>query len=157
VADTVKGVLEFFSETGTEGGYYQFMDTSPEFAHSYEQPCWDSNDSMCPTRMTYTSGGPEYVGKRISDWHYRYEGLRSLKNGDHLKIWSKDKTEVVWEGEVELRRVDSWGPDGGTAGLRVHQKAVNMDEKKWLRWFVESLPAELTAAETNCLHEEVPR
>lgn len=149
MTETMTGVLEFFSETGTEGGWYSFMDLSPEFAHNYEQPCWDDpRVGDCPTRMTYKGGvSPNYVDKRVSDWHYRYEGLRSLKNGDHLKIWSKDKTEVVWDGEIDLRSVNSWGADGGTLGLRVHQKANNVDEEQWLRWFVDSLPAELTPAE----------
>lgn len=148
MTETMTGILEFFSETGTEGGWYQFMDTSPEFAHNYEQPCWDADESSCPTRTIYgAENGPEYAGKRASDWHWKYEGLRSLNNGDRLKIWSKDKTEVVWEGEVDLRSVDSWGPDGGTLGLRVHQKSANVDEEQWLRWFAAGLPAELTPAE----------
>lgn len=148
VTATLTGALEFFSETGTEGGYYYFMDTGPEFAHRYDQPCWDADNASCPTRMTYDAGsGPKYTGKRVSDWHFKYEGLRGLKNGDHLKIYENESGPILWEGTVDLRDVDSWGPDGGTSGLRVHQKANNVDEVEWLEWFLKGLPAELTAKE----------
>lgn len=78
------------------------------------------------------------------------EGLHMLENGDRLKIWSTDKSQVFWEGEVRLIRIESF--EHSVEGMWVNQMpADSMAEFRgqggdlaWGRMFLMGLPAELT-------------
>lgn len=124
-------------------GYDEPHDDLPESAPGGPTDSWIKRSNAL-SRKCWEHGHAEWT-QMYPNGIWSYEGLKMLKNGDHLKIWSPDKTEVVWEGQVKLRQVDSFGPEGGTLGWRVHQKEdVGVGEETWFRWFADSLPAELT-------------
>lgn len=102
----------------------------------------ERNDAALPC---YTEGHAEFE-QQYPHGIWSYEGLHLLKNGDRLKVLAPDG-DALWEGEVQLQEVDSFGPDGGTLGMRVHHKeAVGVGENVWAGWFMAGLRGELTPA-----------
>ena len=75
----------------------------------------------------------------IKSWSYT--GLNILKDGDHLTIYAKDGSEVVWEGEIKLKEHDLFTEDA--FGLWIHADQEGVDRDVWARWFFDHLPAEL--------------
>jgi hypothetical protein len=125
-------------------GYFGYDEPHPEL----EQYINDSGYTQASNKtslLCYEQGHAEWE-KLYPNGMWSYEGLHMLNDGDHLRIYrEEDPTQVVWEGAVKLRRVDSYGPEGGTLGWRVHQKEdVGVGEETWFRWFLDELPAELT-------------
>src|SRR5688500_10380958 len=96
-SELIEGHLEFYSETGTEGGYWAFYDT--RFGHGGE-PC---EAKYCPMKFRELENEPgkytlDGTGKRSSEFHADYEGLYTLKDGDWLDILDTDGTTVEWSG-----------------------------------------------------------
>lgn len=110
-----KGFLEFYSETGTEGGFWAFQD---------ERFIFPPNDTFRHEQ-------------------YSYEGLHVLENGDRLTIYSPDAKEVVWEGEISLKPYHIFTEDA--FGVWIHADQEGVDRKTWAKWFFESYPAKLIA------------
>lgn len=134
----INGRLMFHSETGTEGGWYCVQDNAWSHGREVETCPWGAL-SDCPAFL-------DHWPKGWTPQHSSYEGLITLKNGDQLII-SNDIGEVLWSGVVQLRSVNSYGPDGGTGGWRVHQKPENVDDAQWLGWFAKEHPVVLERAE----------
>ena len=110
----LKGVLDFWSETGTEGGHWAFQD------EKYISP---------PT--------PEWPHERWS-----YDGLHVLDNGDILVIYSKDNpNQIVWSGEIELIQHEVFTESA--YGMWIHTDQKGVDRDIWARWFMEGYPAML--------------
>ncbi len=91
------GVLHFWSETGTEGGYWAFQNErfiSPP-TKDWPHPRWS------------------------------YDGLYVLENSDQLTIYSKDDpNKVVWEGTVNLLQYPCFTL--AVAGLWAHSEPTHI-------------------------------
>lgn len=101
----LRGVCEFYSETGTEGGYWAFHE----------------NKYLSP---------------------YSLEGLRILKDGDQLTIFSLDNhKQVVWSGTISLRQYPPFTES--VFGLWIHADQEGVDREVWAAYFLKEYPAEL--------------
>ena len=110
----LRGVLHFWSETGTEGGHWAFQDEKFIFL---------------PT--------PNWPHKRWS-----YEGLHVLEDGDILVIYSKeDPAQVVWAGTIKLKAYEVFVESA--FGMWIHADQEEIDRDTWSRWFIEEYPAKL--------------
>lgn len=156
-ATILKGVLHFHTETGTEGGHWSFYDgefITPNTTRFTCKKCglyWDkareTEADVLQKAQTSNIPGLAYCGEHdfqlVSKDNWCYEGLHILGNGDHLKIFSKEKTEgVIWEGEINLKQHELFTEHAG--GLWIHSDQIGIDRDTWSSWFFEGLPAELT-------------
>ena len=108
----LRGVLHFWSETGTEGGYWAFQD------EQFISP---------PTK--------DWPHERWS-----YDGLHVLKNGDKLTIYSKEnKTKIVWAGAIKLKEYRLFTESA--SGMWIHADQEGIERKIWAGWFFEQYPA----------------
>ncbi len=167
-----KGVCTFHSETGTEGGHWAFQDErfiTPNTTHFYCSRCglpWDKEkeseedvfkkgeESELKYRGSPTlSGGMRHYCnrnahefKKISEKNWSYEGLHPLKNGDHLKIFSKeDPSKIVWEGTIQLQEYEVFSEH--VFGMWIHSDQVGVERQAWAQWFFNEHPAELVTLE----------
>jgi len=115
--EELTGLLDFFFETGTEGGFWAFQDSR------YISP---------PTQ-------------EFPEGQWSYEGLHILKDGDFLTIYSKDNpTEIVWSGVISLRNYPLFTE--AVFGLWIHADQEGVDRETWARWFFEGYAAKLIPA-----------
>lgn len=109
-----KGVLTFYSETGTEGGYWAFQDEK----------------FIEPASITFPDG------------HWLYEGLHVLENGDDLTIYGKDEKEgIIWHGLISLTPFSVFEQDA--FGMWIHSDQIGVERETWTRWFMQEYPATL--------------
>ena len=153
------GVIFLFSETGTEGGYWSFQD---ENYISHNEPrgfC-----KKCGLYLKNINGSyktKEQLDDIISllekeqfslicdsDKHeedigdvWDYKGLYFLKNGDQLVIYSKDKSEIVWEGDINLKEYPLFIEHAD--GLWIHNDQIGIDRELWSSFFFKNLPSKL--------------
>ena len=107
------GLLHFWSETGTEGGYWAFQDERFIDASSRDWP--------------------------FGRW--RYEGLWVLKDGDELTIFDKfNPAQEVWRGAIRLREHPLFTESIG--GLWIHADQEGLPRDMWAKWFMSGYPAE---------------
>ena len=141
----MKGVLDFHTETGTEGGYWAFQD---ERFIKQNQPFGYCD--KCGIYFKYAEDHPEDLSeKQKSCIHeeyvgemWDYKGLHILRDGDHLKIFSKDKPEeIVWEGIIRLYVYPPFTQN--VFGLWIHSDQGGEYREKWAERFFENYPAEL--------------
>ena len=112
--DPIKGVLYFYSETGTEGGYWAFQD----------------EEFIFPPKPGF------------SDVQWSYDGMHILKNGDYLKVFSKTNSrKIVWEGIINLIELPLFKES--VFNLWIHSDQTGIERERWARWFTEEYPAEL--------------
>lgn len=127
---TIWGLATFYSETGTEGGY------------------WAVQDHRAIDLSVYPGPG---------SWS-RY-GLVLLKDGDTLTIYDRSsvvfdagrnddrrpilfwKAEVLWEGQIRLGVYDS--STERAFRLPIHHDVEGVDRETWARWFMEKYPCRL--------------
>ncbi len=154
---TMKGVLDLYWETGTEGAYWVFEDDAylstrietkcrkcgrwwnpekPEFEPDGDKPIENTGLIMRSCKKGEHDVGPVEVPTRD------YEGLHILKTGDRLTVYSKDDpSHVLWEGNVQLTPFtvykDTWG------AYWIHNKPKNIDIDVWGRYFLDGHPAQL--------------
>jgi hypothetical protein len=141
----VAGVLNFFSETGSEGGWYSWQED--KFIHRAGEKCF--YEHPCPV----TDG--------LSPVHWSYDGLHYLKNGDRLVIYDMDGADflrphgepatILWTGIVNLRRRNDVyrNRKANVFGFWVNQEpepSMNVERLVWARWFFDGYPCEVVAS-----------
>lgn len=179
------GVTHFYSETGTEGGYWAFQDEAhvklepPSYGVFARTRVWDAHD---PERSGVVKSITDLKGKSVVsirrgqvvlarvDWNdgeseddvpvpsdrllverWSYEGLSVLRDGDYLVIYDTDPreradSEVLWEGEIDLRRFDLFTEDA--RGMWIHAEQTGEDRDEWADlFFGDGRPAKLTFRE----------
>lgn len=109
----LEGVLHYWSETGTEGGYWAFQDKR------FIKPP--------------TPGHPH------GQWSY--DGLHVLKDGDHLTIFSSDHGGAVWSGKIKLKKYPSFKESVRTNGMWIHADQEGVKRETWAKWFLLEYPA----------------
>ncbi len=111
----LEGVCHFWSETGTEGGYWAFQNAKYIFASTPEWP----------------------------HGNWSYDGLWVLQDGDFLTIYEKDdSSRIMWEGEIKLH---NYTPFTESAfGMWIHSDQEGVDRGTWAQWFFEEYPAKFT-------------
>jgi hypothetical protein len=119
----LEGVCHFWSETGTEGGYWAFRDK--RYIH--------------PPDKDHPSG------------RWEYGGLWVLTEGDRITIYDKDDPKkVVWEGGVKLRNHPVFSEHAH--GLWIHADQEGIDRKTWALWFLKEYPAKYTPGPNQNRH-----
>ena|SRR3989338_5750346 len=109
------GVCFFWSETGTEGGYWAFQNKK----HIHPP----NKDNLFP--------------------RWDYEGLWVLKDGDYLTIYDKcNPNQIVWDGKIKLHNYPAFTESAHGMWIHSDQKGVN--RITWSRWFLEEYPAQFT-------------
>ena len=110
----LKGVLHFWSETGTEGGRWAFQ----------------NEKFISPP----TSDWPH------EKWSY--DGLHVLEDNDELTIYLKeDPNKIVWSGKIELIQHPLFTES--VRGMWIHTDQKGVGREIWARWFIEEYPAKL--------------
>jgi hypothetical protein len=109
----LRGLLHFWSETGTEGGYWAFQDER----------------FIDPASRDWPFG------------RWRYEGLWVLKDGDELAIFDKyNPRREIWRGAIRLREHALFTESAG--GMWIHADQEGVPRDKWAEWFMSGYPAE---------------
>ena len=166
--DKLEGVLTFHTETGTEGGYWAFMDSKfmTENKTSYVcKKCYNFwNKEQEP-------GGPKPLEPLIKKGEnydllmeelanlpvcppnehefelypknfYSYEGLHILGNGDHLTIYDpNERDKVIWSGEINLQQYDLFTEVADI--YWIHADQIGIERETWAEYFFKEYPARL--------------
>ncbi len=152
----LRGFLELFSETGTEGGYWAFQDERFITPNNHLYVCrnchklWDKNRNQNGPPDTSAAGcqPKEHEFVLNPESFYSYEGLVYLQNGDQLTIFDKgDGKTVVWSGTISLKEYGVFKEDA--FGFWIHADQNGVPRETWARWFFQSYPAELVPSESN--------
>ena len=109
----LEGILHFWSETGTEGGYWALQ---------------DQKFILPPTK--------DWPHERWS-----YDGLHVLEDGNLLTIFSKDHGGVVWSGIIKLKTYQVFTES--SHGMWIHSDQEGIKREEWSKWFFEEYPAKL--------------
>ncbi len=160
---TLQGFLHFYSETGTEGGYWAFQDArhiTPNVTRFSCAKCsayWDKgHDPVGPTAESHPEGescgwGEPYCAPDAHDFRlvspedWSYEGLHVLRDGDVLTVYDKaDRTKIVWSGTIRLREHPLFTEHA--FGMWIHADQEGVGREQWAEWFCNQLPASLTPA-----------
>lgn len=111
------GICFFFSETGTEGGYWAFQDSK----------------YISPPRPDSTHESWSYKGSHI------------LKNGDRLTIYDKiEPLKIVWSGIIALREYTPFQEHISNCWIHADQEGVKREH--WAFYFFKNFPAKLIPA-----------
>lgn len=140
------GNLEFFSETGTEGGYWAFSSDDAYYKHFRD----DLVDGNCPW------GGECHTSRGGHHTHAKHEGLYILKNGDGLSILSEDYLPTPLVREDALQFSDWTLYEEGSRGLAVHNHPIvpPIPLELWGYLFMKELPGYLITDEFPFRDEE---
>lgn len=132
------GRLDFFSETGTEGGYWAIQSSDPFYSHKEE----DLVDRECPWKI---SGCPVALGYYHT--HSKYEGLRILKDDDAFIIHSEDFIPILTVNSLKLSEFTVF--EESALGFRTHNHPISPDipVSLWMYLFLKELPAMLATKE----------
>jgi hypothetical protein len=74
---------------------------------------------------------------------WAYDGLHILKDGDHLTIYSKDGSAVIWSGAISLIEYAPFSQDA--RGWWIHADQQGMAREQWAEYFMHGYPATLDA------------
>lgn len=111
----IKGKLHFWSETGTEGGYWAIQN------EKYIKKVLKSE-----------------INPTGEEWDY--EGLHILEDGEELIIFKPDNS-VYWEGIIDLNTFDVFTEDAN--GLWIHNDQKNVMRDFWALPFFKEYKGEL--------------
>ena len=109
----LEGICFFWSETGTEGGYWAFQ---------------DKKHIHLPDKTNH-----------LLKWDYA--GLWVLKDKDNLTIYEKSgANQIIWKGEIKLRQHPMFTESAN--GMWIHADQEGVDRKTWSQWFFNEYPAQ---------------
>ncbi len=145
--EVLHGICFFFSETGTEGGYWAFQDERHIHKNVPLGFC-----KKCGKYLAYTGLPPDDHPWCADDAHeerigdrWDYEGQSILKDGDHLTIFSKDDSQkIVWSGVIRLCQYPPFTEHA--SGLWIHADQEGIARDVWAAWFFDQSPAMLIVA-----------
>lgn len=128
------GNLEFYSETGTEGGYWAFASENVFYRHSEE----DLIDGQCPWGESYC---PPKDGSYHT--HAKHEGLHILRDGDGLLIFDHgyNHPALVREESLEFSKFTIF--EESSRGMWAHNHPIrpNIPLELWGHLFIDEYPA----------------
>jgi len=163
----IVGVLQFFSETGTEGGSWAFQDRRfirHNVGMGYCRKCgkWLRRrqykniqvervsrldpEAIEEIERVGTAAEPPYCHEREHEEQvgdaWDYEGLHILRDGDRLTIYDRaDPSKIVWDGTIRLKRYKMFTQDA--FGLWIHADQEGVPRETWAQWFLKQYPARL--------------
>ena len=140
--ETLEGILHFFSEPGTEGGYWAFQDkrfitpNTTYFACTKCGTVWNKEKYPESTHSTLRDqclpDDHDHNFQPLSEERWSYNGLRILQNGDQLTIYSKnDPAKTVWSGTISL--LDYPPFTLSIFGMWVHSEPIHMLSSRQLK------------------------
>ncbi len=161
----LEGILHLFSETGTEGGYWAFIDAryiKTNVPKGYCKKCgiWlkEQSGALQIARVynldniddEFLESGnlPEPQDcpnnnheEEIGDY-WDYDGLHVLQDGDHLTIYNpKKKDEELWSGVIALQHYGVFTQDA--FGLWIHADQKGINREVWAEYFFGEYSAKL--------------
>ncbi len=156
--EVLEGVLTFFSETGTEGGYWAFQDSRyilpniTRYTCKKCYLCWDKeiNPSAPPVFEQLPDDDfdfPEFCPpdahqfELVSKETWSYEGLHLLEDGDHLTIYRPGSKAEVWSGVIALKQHPLFTEDA--QGMWIHADQKGIDRETWAEYFFKGYAAKL--------------
>lgn len=167
VVNSLEGILNFFAETGTEGGYWAFQDSlyiEKDAPRGYCKNCGlflQQQTDFAPVQVQsvikfnaqdleeYNRTGklPEkricandsHIEERSEAWDY--QGLHLLKNGDHLTIYNPTSRQEVWSGVIALKQYPPFTES--VFGYWIHAGQIGVEREAWAEYFFEEFPAKL--------------
>ncbi len=161
----LRGVCNFFSETGTEGGLWAFADDrfrTMNVPIGYCKKCGNPMRGgvpgvlVTPELFEMVKNGkknpkvPKCTHNACEEFIcdvWDREGLHILRAGDKLTIYSKENpSEVVWSGIVEQKWHQPF-TEATALGLWINSDQVGVEREMWAKWFLEEYPATLILAE----------
>lgn len=158
-------VLEFFSETGSEGGMWACHDRSKLEWKPAQGPFWPGQpvrlaEDDSPAEIAEKEGkagvseGESSLRVRLQDGSERevqaeellvvkngYAGLHILRSGDWLEISSANGEEILWQGYVRLRHYPLFTE--AASGMWIHSDQRGLPRERWALWFFKGLSARL--------------
>lgn len=154
------GFLEFFTETGAEGGYWAFHVGRKNKKTVTWMVCSKCFSILAGKGTSKISGIKMMPAGKISirfpedcppDKHdfqpvavptRSHRELRVLKDGDRLTVYHpKNKHKIIWSGAISLRHYPVF--QESAFGLWIHSDQNGVPRKKWAKWFFKEYPAEL--------------
>ncbi len=163
----IEGVLNLFSETGTEGGDWAIQDAryiKKNVPRGYCKKCGKVFAKQeGPIQVVRTTLITEEVAEEINrtgklpvqidcanDAHdedigesWSYEGLHILENGDRLIIFDKqDPKKIVWEGVIQLNFYSVF-TEATSTGMWIHADQEGVERSVWEKFFLLHYPAKL--------------
>lgn len=150
----LKGVCTFYSETGTEGGYWAFQDEKfmgiPNntencakcgYFREFIEKSLDQGKAPILDYQGCKLGGHEWK-LAYPDGVWSYEGLHILEDDDKMIIFDKGNPEkIVWKGTISLKQLGLFTDDA--FGMWIHSDQIGIEREVWARWFMEEYPAKL--------------
>jgi len=137
------GFLQFWSETGTEGGYWTFFDKRHAFTKIPQGHCQTCGLFVRGTPRPCSNRQPHREEARPIIWNH--VGIHILKNDDFLTIYAKDEKNIVWEGIVELISYPLFTQNA--SGLWIHADQTGVDRDIWAKWFFDEHPVTIRLAQ----------
>lgn len=150
----MRGVCQFYFETGTEGCHWAFQDQRfmniPDLTTFICSKCgrmWNKkHEKQAPKAVFATECRPV----KAHNWKLGYpngtwaiEGLHLLRDGDGLTVFDKEDPEKkLWSGKVSLRLRKSY-TELVVDGMIVHAFPKNVPVETWKVWFFNEYPAQL--------------
>lgn len=154
----LEGLINFHSETGTEGGYWAFQDKrfiTPNTRHFSCTKCglyWDKNRYARAAELEVHMWGKKWLGNSplcqpgkhiwqlVSPENWSYDGLHILEDGDCLIIYDKEnQNTIIWEGLIRLKQFEAFTESA--YGLWIHADQEGIDREVWAKWFFDQHPA----------------
>lgn len=163
------GVLFFYSESGTEGGYWAFQDerfiteNTTKWVCSKCNRCCDGEARSAPlTEIDHSvpitealelleeeecnEQGPGECQPGEHDFQlsprqiWSYEGQHILEDEDILVICDKENHEqVLWQGDISLIEYELFTEE--IFGLWIHSEQRDVERETWATWFLGEYPA----------------
>ena len=125
------GYLEFYAETGTEGGHWAFRDENGTHTSV------DLVDGKCPFGA---KNCPVVLGTYFE--HTTHESLYILRDGDKLTVFEGAKSDIVaWSGVIELIHHPAFTEE--VFGWWIHADQAGTPRKTWASMFFDGCPATL--------------
>ena len=141
----------FYTETGTEGGYWAFQDEAHIKPNTTRFSCtkcnmyWDKVRSVDEPVFdgNYCRPG-EHDFQLFSKEDWSYDGLHVLKDRDILNILD-DEEHLLWSGTIKLKYFDAFTED--IDGWWIHSEQEGIDRVKWAKMFMKEHKAILYVPE----------
>jgi hypothetical protein len=166
----IYGVLDFYSETGTEGGYWAFQDERFITPNRTQFSCkicylfWDKARSPksppSENRIGYAlrhmkigllrkilrCWGRGHKFEKTTETLWSFNGFHILESGNELTIYGeKERVNVLWSGTINLKDLGIFKENA--FGYWIHNEQIGVPRETWASWFMNQKPAMLVKGE----------
>ncbi|GAA3682168.1 hypothetical protein GCM10022237_46200 [Nocardioides ginsengisoli] len=145
---TIRGSLDLWSETGTEGGFWAVFDERA--SHDEVERCpWSPDHPLCPGTRAYW----EHMSIQPDDFaHGNYAGLWILESGHHLRVFDREnRVRILLDWDVRLvEQANQYSVNALSArGWVIHSYPADVDLDRFADLAFAHYPALLTVPRTK--------